>query len=288
MVKHIEKIALGSVQFGMDYGISNKNGRTSFAEVSKIIKYARDMGICTIDTSSLYGTSETVLGSQNLDRFKLISKFPFVKNNREIKGQLAASLHNLKLNNIYGFLAHRPSCLLENSTIWQTLIELKNQNLIKKIGFSVYTPVELMKLIDSGFFPDLVQLPYNLVDKRFSNLIDELALNNVEIHTRSAYLQGLFFRNPQELPSYFDPIKEILSKLHDKFETTGDLAIFLLKHCIDNNNIHNVVIGLNNLQQLKDTIANYNENISSFNLGFDCADKALLNIINPANWPKNI
>ena len=63
MPSNFEKLALGSAQFGLAYGISNSHGKVSMNEVFRILTLAKSLGINTIDTASAYGNSEDVLGS---------------------------------------------------------------------------------------------------------------------------------------------------------------------------------------------------------------------------------
>jgi uncharacterized protein len=56
----INKIVLGTVQFGLDYGINNKNGKIKFAEVNSILNFAWENGIRLLDSAYRYGDSEEV------------------------------------------------------------------------------------------------------------------------------------------------------------------------------------------------------------------------------------
>ena len=61
------KIMVGTVQFGMTYGIANQQGRPSRKEVLEIIKFGYEAGICDYDTAAVYGESEEVLGQSFKD-----------------------------------------------------------------------------------------------------------------------------------------------------------------------------------------------------------------------------
>ena len=67
------KLALGTVQFGMDYGI-NSGIKVEQNEVLKIVNLARKSGIKLIDTAQLYGSSEKVLGNVNTVDFDIVTK----------------------------------------------------------------------------------------------------------------------------------------------------------------------------------------------------------------------
>ena len=67
------KLALGAVQFGIDYGIANVGGQVPFAEVEKILQYANSQNIDLLDTAPKYGNSEEILGSSQTQNFKIIT-----------------------------------------------------------------------------------------------------------------------------------------------------------------------------------------------------------------------
>ena len=56
------KLGLGTVQFGMHYGISNREGKTPLREVTKILHVARDNQISVLDTAAQYGGQRTGVG----------------------------------------------------------------------------------------------------------------------------------------------------------------------------------------------------------------------------------
>jgi aryl-alcohol dehydrogenase-like predicted oxidoreductase len=192
------RIAIGSVQFGLEYGIANSNGKTSILEAGKIINYCRENCIDTIDTASAYGDAEKVLGQVDIDGFKVVSKFLPNDSFLDFKHQLNKTIVDLKVENIYGYLAHRPLSLLKDTEDWNYLTETKNLGKIVKIGFSLNKPVELDALLDAGYAPDIIQVPYNYLDRRFEKYFEKLHNMNVEIHCRSAFMQGLFFKKPHE------------------------------------------------------------------------------------------
>ena len=58
----VEKLAIGTAQFGMPYGIANRNGKVQADEISAILDSACFKGINTIDTAKAYGISEKIIG----------------------------------------------------------------------------------------------------------------------------------------------------------------------------------------------------------------------------------
>ncbi len=274
------KIGLGTVQFGLDYGISNKDGRTSSDEVSRILKFALQQGLDTIDTASAYGDAEKVLGENDLSGFRIISKFITPPKNEKISSQLHQSLKRLNQDNLYGYLAHRPLDLIENPSQWNELNNLKAQGLVKKIGFSFNEPSEIAQALKSGFIPDLIQIPFNYFDSRFKEQIISLKDKGCEIHTRSTFLQGLFFINPDELHSFFNEVKPIIENLQNSYKS---LSGSLLRYVTELTFIDKVIIGVESSAQLKTNLETLDSSEVLPKLMQNISDKILI----PSGWPKN-
>ena len=146
----MNKIGLGTVQLGLEYGVSNTTGLPDRKAIDEIINCCLESKIDVIDTAISYGNSQRVLGSYNLDEFKLITKLPNApiekKNlNYWVKASVEESLRELNISRLYGLLLHNPKDLAYDygEQIYKALLELKNENVIKKIGVSIYSPAEL-------------------------------------------------------------------------------------------------------------------------------------------------
>ncbi len=267
-------LAIGSVQFGLDYGISNSSGRTGIAEVKKILDLAKNNGIDTIDTAYAYGESEQILGNQELKTWNIISKFP-APGKMSVADYFNESLRRLRIDKLYGFMAHNAAILTENPGLWEDLTKLKSTGRVQKIGYSLYAPDELESLVEMGMIPDIIQIPFNILDTRFERKFEYLKSLKVEIHTRSTFLQGLFFMPPDELSDFFNPIKPFLRQLSEELPILSDRAAMLVYHSVTNENISKVVMGVNNSIQLA-------ENLTAL--------KSISKIpeLNPINTPENI
>ena len=270
------KIGLGTVQFGMAYGISNKNGQTSNDEVSQILKYAQGENIDILDSASAYGNSEEVLGENDLSYFNIVSKFMPPKDGQSIFIQFEKSLKDLGVNSIYGYLAHRPLDLIENPSRWTELTKLKSSNRIKKIGFSLNDPLELDQLLERNLIPDLVQVPYNYFDRRFETALKNLKQQGCEIHTRSTFLQGLFFVSPENLSEFFDEIKPNLKLLQEIPTLNGALLGFVLEKDF----IHKAILGVENVNQLKHNVDSIQNPTALPNLVNNISEDILI----PSRW----
>ena len=280
-MKELEKLGLGSVQFGIKYGISNTSSKTSEGEVSKILQYASKIGITCLDTASAYGNAEEVLGNFNLSEFRVITKFMPPEKEGSIEEEFEKSQNRLNLSTIEGYLAHRPSYLIENKSAWKNLQDLKAKGKINKIGFSLNHPFEVKQLLSLNMIPDLVQVPYNFLDNRFKASMINLKEKNCEIHTRSTFLQGLFFMNSSKLSSHFDTVKKTISNLQERHQ--DNLSGALLKFVLEQDFVDKVIMGVENLKQLK-------QNIESIRYA-DTMDKIDIQIeekvLSPSLWPKN-
>ncbi len=270
------KLGLGTVQFGLDYGISNEQGKTPFQEVIDILSFSNAHHIKVLDTASAYGESESVLGRSGVKQFDIITKF-LAKSADECTSQMASSLAKLNCDHVYGFLSHNISQLIDNPSIWSAMLELKEQGKTKKIGFSFNSLSEIEDVMKAGWIPDLIQIPFNILDYRFMDIAKYFKAKGTEIHSRSAFLQGLFFCQPQNLSDHFKDVKPFLQELQNY---STNLAGDLLKYCTDNPVIDKVIVGVNNLPQLKEIIVGLENAVK---LELECP-KLGESILAPYNW----
>lgn len=273
------KIGLGSVQFGIFYGISNTQGQTSSEEVERLIGLALANGIDLIDTASAYGNAEEILGSKNMKDFRVVSKFMPPGRNEDLQVQLQESLRKLRLSCIYAYLAHRPLDLYKNPQQWEELVGFKNSGLVKKIGFSLNEPRELKLLMDRGFFPDLIQVPFNYFDRRFEKSVVALKEKGCEIHTRTTFLQGLFFANPDNLDSFFEAVKPLIKSFQSSVK---NLPGALLKFVVEKPFVDKVIVGVENCKQLHENIGSLSCAEQLPKLPFNLPETVVM----PSKWPK--
>ncbi|AWA28650.1 aldo/keto reductase [Flavobacterium magnum] len=274
------KIGLGTVQFGIPYGVTNHHGQTPPDEVGRILDYASAQSIDTLDSASAYGNAEEVLGQNDLSGFKMVSKFLSAENSQPIRTQFSKTLENLKTDALYGYLAHRPLALLDNPSEWETLQRLRSENKVQKIGFSLNAVNELELLLDKNHIPDLIQVPFNYFDKRFAALMQDLKSKGCEIHTRSAFLQGLFFADTTKLPEFFTEAKPHISALQQQFG--GNLSGALLKYTLSLPYIDKVIMGVENLSQLKNNLSGIDSTPDLPEFINSISETVLM----PSNWPK--
>ena len=210
----MNKLAIGTAQFGMDYGIGSSPGKVSINEVKKILEYAKSTNIDMLDTASAYGKSEKTLGELNVDEFKVVTKtrhfnVPKITDDdvNLLNRDFDKSLKDLKLDSVYGLLIHNADDLMKPgaSKIFEFLQNLKKINKIKKIGVSIYENKHLSFVLEN-FDIDLVQLPLNIFDRRLidNGMLKLLSQEGLEVHARSIFLQGLILMENSSRPHKFD------------------------------------------------------------------------------------
>jgi aryl-alcohol dehydrogenase-like predicted oxidoreductase len=290
----MNKLALGTVQFGLDYGVSSTTGKVKPEEVGKILNYAHSAGISLLDVAPAYGNSEKVLGNANVDRFKVVTKTrhfdSFEINNKDVellRKDFACSLLDLKQNSVYGVLVHNADDLLKpgSQKLFDQLQALKKAKKIKKIGVSVYDHNQLQSILDN-FDIDLVQLPFNILDKRLINsgMLAKLYSKGIEVHARSVFLQGLLLMSEQNRPNKFNRWSVLWKIWH---EWLNDNRITALKattrYAVSMPEISRVLVGVDATDQLMEIVAASSGVLPKIpdELFTDDAD-----LLNPSNWGK--
>lgn len=205
------KLGLGTVQLGVPYGVANKSGKPDRQTALAILRKASEAGITCFDTASSYGDSEGLIG-EFLAKFPDVScqvstKISAFRTNdpvlieEQIREEMETSLARLG-GKIDYLLFHRASDLITYGDIAEKVIEPYQQSeKIGKVGVSVYTPEEAAAAMEA--YPiAIIQIPVNALDHRFlaSDMQAAFARHGLEVHTRSAYLQGLLCMEEQDIP----------------------------------------------------------------------------------------
>ena len=286
----MNRLALGTVQFGLPYGIANKIGKVSFPESKAMLEFAKKNGVDMIDTAISYGNSEQSLGELGTDSFRLVTKLPEIPENQTdidtwVDLQLRESLLRLGVDSIYGLLVHDSSQLLSQNgpCLYEAMLKFKENGMVRKLGVSVYSPIELESIIPHYDF-DLIQAPFNLIDRRLSSSgwLNRLKDINVEIHTRSVFLQGLLLMKQKDIPYKFSAWNEIWTKWHSWLISQEHSAVeACLAFPLSFPEIDRVVVGSESLSQLTQIIQAL-DNLSTENLPYLKSDDDKL--INPVNW----
>ncbi len=280
------KIALGTVQWGLDYGIANKSGIPLDQDLKAILEFAKQIGINMFDTAIQYGNAEERIGKLLNKRDKIVTKIGGFTQSNNINYQLKLSLKRLKKKSLYGCLFHSYKELANNPIFWDQLNEIKNKGTIKKIGYSIYEPEELEHLLMMKMKPDLVQIPYNILNHKFEPYLEKLKSINTEIHVRSIFLQGLLFKPLPEIPPQLSGLKPALREINELCENLELTKLeLLLGFILYNPNIDFAVIGVETKNQLEEIFKSQEGKTNKAKIKKIPAIYVKNNkLLNPTNW----
>jgi aryl-alcohol dehydrogenase-like predicted oxidoreductase len=293
----IRKLGLGTVQFGLAYGVTNARGQVPTAEVDAIVGAALAAGIDLFDTAAAYGDSESALGHAlgSHGNVRIVSKLPALAGDRigaaeidHCRTVLQRSLARLRRPSIHGLLLHAPDDLRKPGAerLVAFLRDVKSAGAVVRIGISAYDRAQIELALDR--LPlDAVQVPVSLLDQRLlqDGTLARLKSRNVEVHARSAFLQGALLAEPSSLPDHFAPHRDRLTAVGTAAERGGLSRLALcLRFVLDQPVIDRVIVGVTGVAELQQILA-------------AAADPAPLpeglaalagddpRLVNPALWP---
>jgi aryl-alcohol dehydrogenase-like predicted oxidoreductase len=279
----MSKLALGTVQFGLDYGVTNLRGQVTIDEVKNILDFAKNNKINTLDTASLYGNSEQILGEVGVNDYQVITKtIPLKESVNEVIDGFYKSLESLNQRQVEGLLIHNINDI-ENKrfdTLFNRLNELRQKGLIKKIGFSTYTPEQVDFLLENFDF-DLIQLPFNVFDTRLieDGQLQILKSKNIEVHVRSVFLQGVLL-DFDNLSDYFSTWKKQFNEYEAMVKASGlSLLEYALNFALSIQEIDKVLVGVDSEEQLREIVqaVKGQSNLDTYPIND-------INLLNPSLW----
>ena len=291
------KLALGTVQFGLNYGVSNKLGQPSIAKAHAILDIAKDAGITTLDTALGYGESHQVLASYPSinDSFNIVTKLPPLQkeqfSNQDAEHYIALidqCFSEFKTQKINAILFHQASDI-EKQGVAPVLACLKQRQLENQLaskGVSLYSGAELESFKQLSEI-NLVQIPYNAFDTyfKYTGALSLLSKNKTQVHARSCFLQGLLLMPINELASYFKPWKQHLLSFHQLAQHLDVSALTLsLAYALKEDEIDKVVVGVNTESELEQILEAYQ---GSIQISHEVLKEMTVNdprLTNPANW----
>ena len=288
----VHKLALGTVNFGMDYGIANTAGQVDGAEVLGILRAAQHAGIKTLDTAIRYGDSEKILGLSGVEEFQVVTKIPRVIGSgatftKRVEDQIQQSLTLLGCRKLYAVMLHAPDQLSETDgpELMQALVHIRELGLAEKIGISIYHTKSLDALW-SWFKPDIVQAPFNIFDQRLltTGWASVLHEAGTEIHVRSTFLQGLLLMPVTQLPKCFSPWAELFAHWFAWQIGSRSSALELaVQFNLSQPWADKIVVGVETAQQLTDLVAAARGELPEIprELRHGVTDEGL---INPSKW----
>jgi len=285
------KLILGTVQFGIDYGVNNSIGKLEENQVLELFKIAHNQGIRILDTAEVYGNAHEIIGNfhkKNDDsRFKIITKFPHSVKYNSINNKVLEYLEQLAVSSIEVLMFHSFESFKTNYKALDSLKELKSKGSIKNIGVSVYTNEHLKQLLNEDLIT-VIQFPFNMLDN-FNvrgDLLDQIKQKGKSIHTRSAFLQGLFFKNTNDKSPIVQNLKTELKILNQIIiDSNCSMEELALSYCLHQENIDNVIIGVDSILQLNANIKASSYNISQDDIKvINTIQVKDLDLLNPSLW----
>ena len=287
------KIVLGTVQFGLEYGVNNVSGKPNDKAIRSILDFAFDNNIRLLDTAEAYGNSQEVIGNYHRlssNKFEIITKFSAGRKDlsRNLQERIRHDLSVLNIGSLYCYMFHSFNDFRTYFGSYKNEIrELKNAGVIRKFGVSVYTNNEIEELLKEENI-DIIQLPFNLLDNsnQRSFVIEKAKKRGIEIHARSVFLQGLFFKNAKELPNKLTSLEPYLAAINKTSKGNNlSLNTLSLNYVMQQKNIDNVLIGVDSVEQLKENIKSLKSEISATVMReIDSINVKETSLLNPSNW----
>ncbi len=289
------ELALGTVQFGRPYGISNRRGMLSVSEIEKVLVEARRRGIDLLDTATGYGESEARLGDalKGTASFAIVTKTPEffaskinAEHERQLRDAFSRSLDRLKQKRVYGLLVHAADDLLapRGERLMDAVLDFRSRGLTGKIGVSIYSESQLSKIL-SRYKPDIIQLPINVVDQRLlqSGMLRDLRAAGIEIHARSAFLQGLLLMTPDEIPSHLGGLRPTVQAFHSLCRQKGVSPVGMALAFLRETPVNRVVVGVTGADELAEIADAWDAGVADKTdfSRFAVKDE---NLLNPARW----
>lgn len=271
------ELCLGTVQFGMDYGIIGQK-KPSLNYAVDCLDYATQNGISAIDTAAAYGSAEEVVGAflmkKTLPRHKLFIStklFPNILDDAEeknfvkiIRENLHNSLHTLHTDYVDAYLLHSARYAFRPE-ILEALHKMQEEGLAGKVGVSVYEPEEAEAcFVDKNV--GFIQAPYSIFDHRMkqAGVFEEGKKKECQIHTRSAFIQGLIALKEEQIPSFLEDARPIIRKIDSVCQENRISRIQLaLAYVKKTEGISHLVFGVDSMEQLKEDIHYFQQDISN-------------------------
>jgi aryl-alcohol dehydrogenase-like predicted oxidoreductase len=283
------RIALGTAQFGLAYGIANSTGAIADAEAARVLALARAGGIDMLDTAIAYGDSEARLGALGVGGLNVMTKLPALPVDcmdagTWVREQVGLSLARLRVERLHALSLHRPRDALSarGSALLRALRDERESGRVGLVGVSVYGPEELAPLF-AVFDFDLVQAPGNPFDRRMvaSGWSEALRARGCALHLRSCFLQGLLLLPAPRRPAWCGRWQAPFARWDRFLRDSGKGALeACLRHGLASG-ADRLVLGVDSGAQLEAILAVPGEPMV-LPMELSCDDPDLLN---PSRWP---
>ena len=286
------QLALGTAQLGQPYGIANRSGQPSFDTARDIVRCAQAAAVDTLDTAMSYGDSEQILGAIGTGGLRIVTKLPPLAAEGSalagwVRQCVTRSMERLRVAQLHALLLHRPLDATgpHAAELLAALRSLRAEGLVRKIGVSLYAASDL-DAITQAMDLDLVQAPYNVLDRRLerSGWLARLQRHGVEVHVRSAFLQGLLLLPESALPAAFARWRPLWARWHTWTQQQGlTPSRAALGFALGTPGVDRVVVGVERVEQLQELLENATPFDSEVPDGLASDD---LELIDPTRWKR--
>ncbi len=296
------RLCIGTVQFGMDYGVQGGR-RPPVEDAVAMLDFATQNGVDAIDTAAAYGTAEEVVGEflkrRTIPRgsVEIISKFGMgvfdgasaEEYPARLRAAAEASLARLKTDYLDAFICHAPTAA-GDASVAVALAALKKSGLARHVGFSIYEASEAFAALDSACV-DFIQAPFSVLDQRMARegVFARAADVGADVHTRSAFVQGLMLMPVEAIPPHLAATRPYVRELEELCRTRGltrrELAIAFVKTKPE---ISHLVFGVDGMEQLKEVVADFGREVPGAEVEEIAARFASVppDIFIPSKWSK--
>jgi len=283
------ELILGTAQFGSAYGVTNSLGRLDDAAVGAILTEAREGGIRTFDTAADYGDSQERLGRLAPPGNRYITKFSLPAGPEPTEDNIyRESMAALHVDHLAGLMLHRVADLTDPrfSAALDVLLSARSLGHVARIGVSIYDEDDLELALDRFPELDILQFPGNIVDRRLLDhpVLARLHAEGVELHVRSAFLQGILLADADTLGTFFEPIRRLVDRLALSATRAGitraGLALAFLR---DHPVVDAVVVGATTAGELAAILSGWQEDAEGAVEFIEIVSREL---VDPRRWPR--
>lgn len=287
------RLALGTAQFGLGYGVTHQGGPVPDPEVGRILAQALSGGLDLLDTAAAYGDSEAVLGRHEAAvTFRIATKILPLRVPRigaadiqNVQQGFARSLSRLRCATVDVLMVHHADDLLVPGAdaLWEALVAERSAGRVKRLGVSVYDGATALR-VAQAFPVEVVQLPLNALDQRsiLDGSLAQLHARGVEVQARSLFLQGLLLdhsRLPVPSPAAVDAFRRWDASCREAGVAPIEAALGFVRSRPE---IAHAVVGVQSLPQLQALLAAFARETALDWPELACDDETVLD---PRLWP---
>ncbi len=296
----VSEVSFGGVEIGIPYGIGvhSASDMLSHTEAIHLLNASLDAGINFYDTARQYGQSESIIGNAfkgKRDQVIIATKCQhFLHANgavplyselkRIVEASLEASLTALQTDYVDIFMLHQGSMeLLQNDDVLKIFSDLKKTGLVRATGVSTYTPEETRRSIETGTW-DVIQLPFNILDQRQSDLFPLAAKAGIGIVVRSVLMKGLLSGRGKDLHPALNEVQQHIRTCNEvAAEASLELSTLATKFALAFPEVSSILVGLDRMEYLYKCLeacnsGALNENLMSRTKQLAYADPEFLNL----------